>query len=337
MNYIIFSILGRTCNLDNGDHCVPDIYLTQSNVSIDCFFFRNDTNALSSPFYNSAGSIDIIQPKGDRLSNPSVPTAVSIKCPYDNVTALVQNNKIFIKLKIGDNQGDNNHYQSVIDICYQHVEKREDAVICTSPMFGFPSYNNNKFDTYNTFWHGHPPYRNHTILDAFIAYHAVLMNLRVAIYDVDETVQTYLFSKYKNILDHHQKLYYRSNWALSEIRQGPEMETNKHPITYSYYYYYEELAMITCHWENRIIANWFFLYGVDNFVIPTIHNKSIIDILRTINSSVSGLLIPMWWSCKNHEHNNKDNVLIRWNNGTIAANWGIRRTVPLGIIIEQCH
>ena len=78
MNYNIFSILGKPCNMDNGDHCVPDIYLTQSNVSIDCFFFRNDTNTLSSPFYNSAGSIDIIQPKGNEVTSPSVPTAVSI-------------------------------------------------------------------------------------------------------------------------------------------------------------------------------------------------------------------------------------------------------------------
>ena len=154
-----------------------------------------------------------------------VPTAVGMNCYFNNTEMLIRHKKITLRVLIGTNYT----IQTKIDICYQHIEKQVEAVVCTSPIFGFPKLisetnnNNNKNNNKNKnkFWFGeNPPYSNgHTLLDTFIAYYAISLNFRVALYELEDNLKEYLSFKYKNFMN-STNIYHRANWSLPKITTG---------------------------------------------------------------------------------------------------------------------
>ncbi len=78
-----------------------------------------------------------------------------------------------------------------VDICYDHVHKPIDIVLCTEPAYGFSRGSD--------FWGGNPPFAaNQTMLDAFLTYRTEMMGAHVRFNDLDadtrEAVLPYLLS-----------------------------------------------------------------------------------------------------------------------------------------------
>ena len=64
-----------------------------------------------------------------------------------------------------------------IPLCYEHVEAAEQVVVITEPIYGLK--NHHVFA--KQFWFGEPRYVGHTLLDAYILFHARVMGARVYI------------------------------------------------------------------------------------------------------------------------------------------------------------
>ena len=78
-----------------------------------------------------------------------------------------------------------------VDLCYEHIDKADELVVITEPIYGFK----NQHVFAKQFWNGDPQYERHNLLDAFIVYHTKVMGARVHINalhrDADEIMAKY--------------------------------------------------------------------------------------------------------------------------------------------------
>merc|ERR1712079_894314 len=109
-------------------------------------------------------------------------------------------------------------------------------------------------------------YENHTLVEAFVLYHKVLMGASVRFNDVGDGFSSFM----AKLVTADNQVSYRSGWSMRSAWTFPS----------SAKYAYEILAETTCHWEHRFRSRWFMIvHAVDNFVLPT-DNVSLVNLLQ---------------------------------------------------------
>ena len=190
-------------------------------------------------------------------------------------------------------------------MCAIYPERVVNITICTQPSFG---HRRN-----NSFWYGKPPYGNHSILDAFLKYHTILMGAYVVYNDLRSESSDFISAYEKSGM-----ISYRTGWILDELGDFGV-------------YDYENLAETTCIFESRLTSRWVMIvHSVDNYVLPMEFNVTLSELagkldVDNINAAEVPIVIP---------HTSiplqLGNVLLRWNLlGEYIPDRGGRHT-PLG-------
>jgi hypothetical protein len=220
---------------------------------------------------------------------------INILCPTLELD-LPSSGETLVELYIGDEGA----LTFSLQLCYIHVTSVRSASLCTEPLIGISSNDSRNL----AFWRGITNiwpngYHDHTLLDAFLAYHMNILGLHV-------TINTYFPDEFK---PHIQKYFgpnfaYRPGWNLPRL--GPA--SNKH-------YNYEIFADATCQWEHRLDSNWVVAISApDNFIFPRNYGESLDDALRRLDPEIySGVEIPTMLShSRNKASDENENVLQRW-------------------------
>ena len=111
------------------------------------------------------------------------PGVVSLHCPVDLIAGthsfdrFVGSDRLKLSIFLESIYPVNNNASIDVDLCYEHVDKADDLVVITEPIYGFK--NHHVFA--RQFWNGDPPYERHSLLDAYIVYHTKVMGARVYI------------------------------------------------------------------------------------------------------------------------------------------------------------
>lgn len=178
-----------------------------------------------------------------------------------------------IEWRVGGSSVSTEQAEFFTDVCYHHVSTPSMLVICTMPHFGF--------DTKSSFWMGSPAYSHGNLIDAFLLYHAQLMQVSVVFNDLYDSCFSEL-ERYK----HNSRIKYRSHWELalhfSDMAAGG---TTEHEI----------LAEATCMWEHRLNYRWHMqAMVVDNFILPMVANKTVAELLLQVDEhAISELAVPI--------------------------------------------
>jgi hypothetical protein len=113
------------------------------------------------------------------LTHPGV---ISLHCPIDLSAGMqsfhrfVGSNRLKLSISFTSKYPVTNASVDV-DLCYEHVDRADELVVITEPIYGLK--NHHVFA--RQFWNGDPPYDRHSLLDAYIVYHAKVMGARVYI------------------------------------------------------------------------------------------------------------------------------------------------------------
>ena len=170
-----------------------------------------------------------------------------------------------------------------VDICYDHVHKPIDIVLCTEPAYGFSRGSD--------FWGGDPPFAaNQTMLDAFLTYHTEMMGAHVRFNDLDadtrEAVLPYTSGG---------RVSYRPGWRLSPLAGAQDDWIARLGLSEAAgdAAAFEVLAYAACHWEFRYRARWAMMVSsVDNFVAP-VQDVSLVRALKSADiADVSSMHVP---------------------------------------------
>lgn len=315
------------CKLASGDHCAVNaigVKKIEDLPYIECIANNNRVNGVwnFSKLFDSNEVINTI-PKdmaGDIYNfeffreNMMSPLLVTITCPFNDVALLLNSDKFDIVLNFRDRYNNNsssshNISSTIIDVCYEHVEKMNDMVVCTEPLYGFTEFGS------NIYWHGVPPF-NHNLLDAFLMYHFDIHKASIMLYQLhsnDNKDELYDFLKAHDY-DKGYDLKFRNGWNYPDLHHYPHYKDN---------YFFECIAESTCMWENRFRSKYFIiLHAMDNFILPAKFNNTLVDTVKTLENdykNVSGFLVPIinaYSSDEIHEkyakYENK-NVLLRYN------------------------
>jgi len=248
--------------------------------------------------------------------------STTIHCPFTDVNWILQSGvgsqALTIELYVGDDKS-----ASYVDLCYEHVEKPDELVVCMQPAFSF-------HEVGNQFWDGEPPYRYGNLLDFFLIWHHDIHGARIVVNDFVDEAKTYMHKNYRNY-----NVKYRSDWNMPWLRDFDS-------------YDHEDLCETTCFWENRFRAKWFqIVHAVDNFVLPrkqganthtqthkhththsltktriyshiftlTYAGMTVVDIIRTLDAkNISAISVPIVEAYSNQTNGEElGNVLLRWN------------------------
>jgi hypothetical protein len=170
-----------------------------------------------------------------------------------------------------------------VEVCYDHVEKPVDVVLCTEPAFGYSRKAH--------FWRGDPPYASqHTMVDAFLTYHTELMQAHVRFNDLDddslEAVLPYTWNG---------QVSCRPGWRLSPLNGSDEAWIARvgYSKVHGHALAFEVLAYAACHWEFRYRAHWaMMISSVDNFVAPLEDISLVTALKRSGTQNVSAMHVP---------------------------------------------
>jgi len=265
---IYFTEYDRECVKDEGNHCqLP--YLDPSLLDLTCKFEFSQTLFT----YETKGFVRLIE----NTKDPKAQSVAVALCPMQDLamTSLfwTDNNQYHfldlwtVSLTI------NESIPIRVPMCYQHVSAKQtiSAVLCTQPMYGYDTGHNNPF------WTGSPPYRNHTLLHAFLYHHIYSLGMHVRFNDL-----TMEFSRHLKLLNiDNQWLSYRPNWKIERLPHNT--------ATYAF----EILAESVCHWDFRLRARWsMIVHSVDNFVLPN-HTGLFSETLDTLPADVSSVVVPI--------------------------------------------
>lgn len=330
------------CILSSGEHCAVNainVNKIEDLPLIECIANNNKVNGVwnFSKLYDSNENIHTI-PKsmsGDiynfqwfrEKQNIMRPTVVTITCPFNDIN-LLSNDKFDIKLNLKDNYINSNHDISttIIDVCYEHVEKLHDMVVCTEPLYGFTEFGSNNY------WHGVPPFY-HNLLDAFLLYHFDIHKASIMLYQLNNNENDHELYDYLKAHNYDKKydLKFRNGWNYVNLHHYTNRKNN---------YLFECIAETTCMWENRFRSKYFIiLHAMDNFILPVKYNNTFTDIVKTIETdfkNVSGFLVPIINAYSSDEidagskkYKNK-NVLLRYNRLSDDFIYLDNRHTPMG-------
>lgn len=113
------------------------------------------------------------------------PGVMSLRCPLDlnsgsgSFDAFMASDQLKLTIVLETLSSKSRQANASLDIhlCYEHVGAVEEVVVITEPIYGLK--NHHVFA--KQFWYGEPRYVGHTLLDAYILFHAKVMGAGVHI------------------------------------------------------------------------------------------------------------------------------------------------------------
>ena len=210
-----------------------------------------------------------------------------------------------VVLRVGDGGGD----AATLRVCRRAPTADVlDVAVCTQDFYGFTR-------NASAFWHGSPPYERprHTLLDAFVVYHARVHGLHVTVNDFGADFRP-LVQRYLG-----RNVSYRGGWGLPALGPSDPLD-------------YEVLAEATCAWEHRLDARWvYILHAADNFAVPVARGELVRDALARLDPRVySGAHVPMVQAYRATAGAAAGgNVLQRWNLLGPEFEQGVSRHTPV--------
>ena len=255
---VLFTRDGKPCRTIHYWHCGTELITPPARCRLRGGTWR-------------AAKVGYVQPPVSGVENVESVAASTIECPLGANFSF--SDHIVIEFEVGSEPPAVAAF--AVDICYQHVEKVDDLVMCTQPHYG---YNGN----IGSYWIEDPPFpHGSSLVDAFLVYHWKLHGLRVVYQDVGSSFLPSLIRYNAS----GGAIKYRPNWELSPSLNSVSGVTNEHEI----------FAEATCFWDHRISARW-HMQGLssDCFLLPTKANVSVRSALAQVDQLLySELAVPM--------------------------------------------